>query len=159
MAWDPDTWDIEFVQAVAETLAAEGVARWVPTGAYAVAGDLPAVYVATMPAAGSAVPVRAISLTPYLIEDTADEHTVKGLQVRCRGGANPVEALGFDSRVWRVLHRPLGLTLGTTVPQWCPSSYRRSSVAGVALDPTGKAREAVSNYALLLPRASVAPWS
>lgn len=155
MTWDPDAWDVAFVRAVAETLAAEGVARWVSSGSYTVAGTLPAIYIATMPAAGSLVPVRAISLTPYVIEDTVEEHTSKGLQVRSRGGQDPTEAMTFDSQVWRVLHRPTGLTLGTSDPQWCPQSRRRSAVAGVPLDPTGKAREAVSSYELLLARPAV----
>lgn len=152
------SWTVALVTAVAETLAAEGAATWNPSQTYA-AGALPVIYAATMPAAGTQVPVRAISLTPYVIAETVDEHTVQGLQVRSRGMANPFDVIAIDDAVWRVLHRPQGLTLGTSDPQWCPQSYRRSAVAGVALDPTGKAREAVSNYSMLLSRASVDPWS
>lgn len=157
--WDIGTWDVDFIRSAAETLAAAGVARWEPSGVYTVAGDLPAVYIASMPAAGTHVPVRAISLTPYVVDDTTEEHVTQGLQARCRGGMNPLDVLGIDTSVRNVFHRPMGLTLGTTVPAWCPSSWRQSAAAGVALDPTGKAREAVSNYYLVLPRASVDPWS
>lgn len=130
---------------LAEMLAASGLARWNPAGAYP-AGSLPAIFVQAVPPS----PDAAVTLTLYTVQpaglDNVDE--VLGLQVRTRTpGADPRAVSDLDDALYGVLH---GLDN-------CEVGGRRISsirhVSGVSLGQDGNKRWAwSSNYHVRLPR-------
>jgi hypothetical protein len=73
-------------------------------------------------------PDRQIVLTPWTVSDNPDDAmSVAGLQVRTRAGANPIDVMTLDDRIYVALHNRTNFTLSTGVR--IAQSLRRSSAA------------------------------
>lgn len=131
--------------AIAEALAASGVARWAPSGAYP-AAPKPAIFLAAVPP----TPDASITLTTYPVRPAGLDNTdeVLGLQVRTRAaGADPRAVWDLDDAVRDVLH---GLT-NTALGDYRVTSIRHVSGASLGQDDNRRWSWS-SNYYIQLPR-------
>lgn len=139
------TWARDLLLDIAEYLDAEGVGTWQAAGAYPDTPAAPPVYQWLLPD----TPDEALALSEYGVDDTAHEHSVAGLQVRCRGTTDPTTVQDLSDAIYAALHRPRGVDLARTGR--CPRVLRQSHV------PIGRDQverwEIADNYYLLLGRA------
>jgi len=98
----------DLLNGLAQVLADGGAGTYRAAGAYA-AGETAIVFGA-MPQ----TPDRAIVLTTYTVTDDASlSDSVIGLQVRCRGGADPHDVEDVAGTVFGLLHGRTALQAGT----------------------------------------------
>lgn len=134
----------DVVTAIAERLAAAGVAQWSPSGAYAPTGG-PVIYVGATPD----VPRDLITLTSYpVLVATEPNDSVLGLQVRTRTEGRDVRrTTELDGKVLGVLHGLRGVAL---------SGYRITQIlfqSGASMGQDGSERWGRSaNYYITGPR-------
>lgn len=135
-------WTNNLLVGLAEELAARGVARWQPTGAYAATG-LPPVFLRAL----GDRPDAAVSLAAYGdpdYEDAGLSDVVQGVQIRTRA-ATPDACDDLADAIWDVLHGAEMLRLGTGAAQVATTLIRRRSTAALGRDAAGRF-ERVDNY-------------
>ena len=134
----------DVVTAIAERLAAAGVAQWSPSGAYASAGG-PVIFVGAVPETTRDL----ITLTSYpVLVSTEPNDSVLGLQVRTRTEGRDVRrTTELDGKVLGVLHGLRGVAL---------SGYRITQIlfqSGASMGQDGSERWGRSaNYYITGPR-------
>jgi hypothetical protein len=98
-------WTNDLMTGLGELLAAAGVGQWNPDGVYA-DGDI-GITVGVLPQ----TPEQVICLTPYPVDDRPGMVDVTvGMQIRCRGTADPRVVQDLADAVYDALH---GATPGT----------------------------------------------
>lgn len=111
-----------FLVGFAELLRDAGLGSYNPTGTYTATQT--GIFFLASPDA----PDRQIVLTPWTVSDNPDDAmSVEGLQVRTRAGANPLDVMRLDDRIFGVLHNRTNFALSTGVR--ISQSLRRSSAA------------------------------
>ncbi|TYK47155.1 minor capsid protein [Actinomadura decatromicini] len=138
-----DGWTTNLVVGLASHLAAAGIVRWQPTGAYAPTG-LPPVFLRSL---GDA-PDVAVALAPYGDPETEDaglSDVVQAVQVRTRGTTDPVTADNLADAIWDELHGAEMLRLGEGEAMVATTLIRRRSTAVLGADAAGR-YERVCNY-------------
>lgn len=137
-------WTDDLLTGVAEHLAAHGVARWQPSGAYDPAG-LPPITLRALPDQ----PDLAIALGDYTEVDTEDaglSDVTVGVQIRSRGTADPATVEGLADQVWELLHGARMVALGSAPRLVHTSLIYRRSTALLGTDRTGRFERACNYY-------------
>lgn len=136
-------WTRNLLVGVAEELAARGIARWQPTGAYPLAG-LPPVFLRTLPDD----PDAAVALAAYGDPDAEGagglSDVVQAVQIRTRA-ATPDAVDDLADQIWDELHGAEMLRLGTGPAQIATTLIYRRSTALLGADPRGR-YERTCNY-------------
>lgn len=136
-------WTTNLAVGLAEHLAAAGIVRWQPEGAYAAEG-LPPVFLRAL---GDA-PDVAVALSPYgdpELEDPGLSDVVQAVQIRTRGDRDPVTVDDLADQIWDELHGAEMLRLGTAPNVVATTLIRRRSTAALGIDAAGR-YERVDNY-------------
>lgn len=134
---------------MAAHLAATGVGTWRPDGVYQPDDPVP-ITIAGLPDA----PDKAVALTYYTVtDDPSLSDSVAGVQVRCRGGADPRDVLDVDDAVFDQLHGLTDADLGAAPNAVRVSEILRNSSVPLGRDSTGR-WEHVSNYYVTVWRPS-----
>lgn len=131
-----DGWTSQLLTGLAEHLAAAGVGTWRANGAYA-ASEI-GITIRAIPQA----PDLIITLAPYVVASPPGLADItQGVQVRCRGTADPRVAEDLADAVFDELDSAAGLTLGgiAVVQMW------RQSYTSLGADTAGR-WETSSNY-------------
>jgi len=140
-------WTTGLITGLAELLATSGVGVWRPDGGYD-AADVAIVAGPSLPQA----PDQVICLTPYVLPGDLPgmTETTVGVQVRCRGTADPRVAEDLADAVRDQLHGLSGVDLGG-VP--VSQMWRQS---GTPIGPDGNHRALrLDNYYVQANRASI----
>lgn len=135
-------WTNNLLVGLAEELAARGVARWQPTGAYAPTG-LPPIYLRAL----GDQPDQALALAAYGdpdYEDAGLSDVVQGVQIRTRG-ATPDACDDLADAIWDEIHGAEMLRLGTAPNVIATALIRRRSTAALGQDQRGRF-ERTDNY-------------
>lgn len=128
---------------LAELLDAAGVGEWSPDGVTAEGGT--GIYLIRVPES----PERIISLRTYdSIDDAQLTEMTQLVQVRVRGGKNPLEALRISGEVYAVLHGLNGVHVCAAEPLHVVLLSRESE-ADIGPDSLGR-YERTENYAAQL---------
>jgi hypothetical protein len=135
-------WTNNLLVGLAEELAARGVARWQPTGAYAATGAPPIFLRALGDKPDAAVALAAYGDPDY--EDAGLSDVVQGVQIRTRA-ATPDACDDLADAIWDELHGAEMLRLGTGAAQVATTLIRRRSTAALGRDAAGRF-ERVDNY-------------
>jgi hypothetical protein len=135
-------WTNNLLVGLAEELAARGVARWQPTGAYGEAGAPPVFLRALGDKPDAAVALAAYGDPDY--EDAGLSDVVQGVQIRTRA-ATPDACDDLADAIWDELHGAEMLRLGTGAAQVATTLIRRRSTAALGRDAAGRF-ERVDNY-------------
>ncbi|WP_242908671.1 minor capsid protein [Actinomadura terrae] len=135
-------WTNNLLVGLAEELAARGIARWQPTGAYPPDGP-PPVFLRSL---GDA-PDAALALAAYgdpENEDAGLSHVIQAVQIRTRAAA-PDAVDDLADRVWDEFHGATMLRLGTGPNVVATTLIRRRSSAALGRDARGR-YERTDNY-------------
>lgn len=136
-------WTTNLAVGIAEHLAAAGIVRWQPEGAYPPAG-LPPVFLRAL---GDA-PDIAVALAPYSdpeLEDAGLSNVVQAVQLRSRGDRDPTTADDLADAIWTEIHGAEMLRLGTGAAQIATTLIYRRSTAALGVDAQGR-YERTCNY-------------
>lgn len=136
-------WTTNLLVGLAEHLAAAGIVRWQPTGAYA-EGGLPPVFLRAL---GDA-PDVAVALAAYgdpENEDAGLADVVQAVQIRTRGDRDPVTVDDLADQIWDEIHGAEMLRLGTGAAQVATTLIYRRSTAALGADAQGR-YERTCNY-------------
>lgn len=135
-------WTNNLLVGLAEELAARGVVRWQPTGAYAAAGAPPVFLRALGDRPDAAVALAAYGDPDY--EDAGLNDVVQGVQIRTRA-KTPDAVEDLADQIWDELHGAEMLRLGTGAAAVATTLIRRRSTAALGRDAAGRF-ERVDNY-------------
>jgi hypothetical protein len=128
---------------IAELLGNAGAGTWSPNAAVSDPGT--GIYVIRMPEE----PVKIISVRTYDGDDDPKlTEMTQMVQVRTRGGKNPLEALALADSAYRVLHGLRGVFVCAAEPLHIVQMYRESE-ADVGPDTLGRF-ERTENYTVQL---------
>lgn len=144
------SWTEQLLTGLAELIDAAGVGRWEQDTVLA-DGDVPAVCLIELPAEITNV----ICLTDYPVEDDpSTTDGIVGVQVRTRGGRNPLDARRFADGVFEALHGLHGFVLGELGPYPVTVAHiYRNSATPIGPDSQGR-HERSENYYVHVNRAS-----
>lgn len=147
-----ESWTETLLTGLAEMLHDAGVGRWESDPEAPIAdGATPAIVLIVLPEQ----PERLICLTDYPVTDTPGlSEAIVGVQVRVRGGRNPLTASAPRDGVYAALHGRQAFVLGadTDYPVTVSHIYRQSA-APIGPDSQGR-QERVENYYVHVNRAT-----
>ncbi|GAA2298298.1 hypothetical protein GCM10010402_66120 [Actinomadura luteofluorescens] len=144
-------WTTSLLVGLASHLAAAGIVRWQPTGAYALDG-LPPVFLRAL---GDA-PDLAVALAAYSDPDGDDpglSNVVQAVQIRTRGTGDPTSVDDLADAIWNELHGAEMLRLGAGPATVATTFIYRRSTAVLGTDAAGR-YERTCNYYVTASRAN-----